>query len=154
RSDALTAIGTPVPTYFCPTRGGPRVKTGGPWYVLPDHIPHAQIDYAACGGLQFREGVGRLYVDRSAPPNPHAACSSLPGTSPCTVPGQEYLVPDTVTFGNLEAGASNTLMVGEKRLNRRLLQVMTLDDNEGYAPGWDQDTIRWLHLPPAPDPRD
>jgi prepilin-type N-terminal cleavage/methylation domain-containing protein len=48
-------------------------------------------------------------------------------------------------------GSSNTLLVGEKRLNRRILGQWQEDDNEGYTAGWDEDTMRRTDLPPAVD---
>jgi prepilin-type processing-associated H-X9-DG protein len=48
-------------------------------------------------------------------------------------------------------GTSNTILVAEKRLNRKLLGQWQEDDNEGYTAGWDEDTMRRTDLPPAPD---
>jgi hypothetical protein len=54
------------------------------------------------------------------------------GTPPVTIPG-------------ITDGASNTLMVGEKRLNTAKFGVM-YDDNEScYAPGWDPEIYRVAH---------
>jgi prepilin-type N-terminal cleavage/methylation domain-containing protein/prepilin-type processing-associated H-X9-DG protein len=48
-------------------------------------------------------------------------------------------------------GTSNTLLLGEKRLNLALLGEDQPDDNEGYTSGWDEDTIRRTDDPPLPD---
>lgn len=56
-----------------------------------------------------------------------------------------------VTFAQISDGTSNTLLVGEKRLNLRMLGQLQDDDNEGYTAGWNEDTIRRTDLPPAPD---
>src|SRR5688500_7018906 len=48
-------------------------------------------------------------------------------------------------------GLSNTLVLGEKRLNTKLLGQWQEDDNEGYTAGWDEDTVRRTTLSPAPD---
>jgi hypothetical protein len=48
-------------------------------------------------------------------------------------------------------GISNTILIGDKRLNLTLLGLGAPDDNEGYAAGWDEDTIRGAATPPAPD---
>jgi prepilin-type N-terminal cleavage/methylation domain-containing protein/prepilin-type processing-associated H-X9-DG protein len=48
-------------------------------------------------------------------------------------------------------GTSNTVVVGDKRMNRAALGTPQPDDNEGYTSGWDEDTIRRTDQPPAPD---
>ena len=48
-------------------------------------------------------------------------------------------------------GTSNTLMVGEKRLNLLLLGRVQRDDDTGYASGWDPDVIRQTEIAPKPD---
>jgi prepilin-type N-terminal cleavage/methylation domain-containing protein len=54
-------------------------------------------------------------------------------------------------FGMISDGASNTLLVGDKRLNRAFLGQKQQDDNQGYTAGWNNDTIRKTTRPPAPD---
>lgn len=54
-------------------------------------------------------------------------------------------------LADIQDGTSNTLLVGEKRLNRALLGQPQDDDNEGYTTGWNEDTIRRTDKPPAPD---
>jgi prepilin-type N-terminal cleavage/methylation domain-containing protein len=48
-------------------------------------------------------------------------------------------------------GTSNTLLVGDKRLNRAHLGQPQDDDDTGYASGFDADVIRYTDRPPAPD---
>jgi prepilin-type N-terminal cleavage/methylation domain-containing protein len=48
-------------------------------------------------------------------------------------------------------GLSNTLMLGDKRLNRKRLGQFQDDDNEGYAVGFDHDTMRKTSALPLPD---
>lgn len=56
-----------------------------------------------------------------------------------------------VTLAQISDGTSNTLLVGDKRLNIQSLGELQDDDNEGYTAGWNEDTIRRTDLPPAPD---
>ncbi|NUQ64865.1 MAG: DUF1559 domain-containing protein [Pirellulales bacterium] len=56
-----------------------------------------------------------------------------------------------VRIAEITDGTSQTLLVGEKRLNARLLGQPQDDDNEGYTVGWNEDTIRSTDEPPAPD---
>lgn len=58
---------------------------------------------------------------------------------------------EPVAFRDIQDGASNTLMIGDKRLNLNRLGQPQDDDNEGYTAGWNEDTIRSTDLPPAPD---
>jgi prepilin-type N-terminal cleavage/methylation domain-containing protein len=48
-------------------------------------------------------------------------------------------------------GLSNTLMVGDKRMNLASLGQMQSDDNEGYTSGFDHDAERYTNEQPAPD---
>jgi len=58
----------------------------------------------------------------------------------------------TLTFASLTDGTSQTMLVGEKRLNTSSrLGTYQGDDNEGYTSGWDHDVIRYTHRQPRPD---
>lgn len=59
----------------------------------------------------------------------------------------------TVNIAAVTDGLSNTLMVGDKRLNASRLNVAQSDDNEGYTSGWDHDMVRSGNSLPAPDLR-
>ena len=48
-------------------------------------------------------------------------------------------------------GTSNTLLAGDKRLNRAYLGQRQHDDKLGYTAGWSSDTLRKTNLPPQPD---
>jgi prepilin-type N-terminal cleavage/methylation domain-containing protein len=55
------------------------------------------------------------------------------------------------TFATITDGTSSTLMVSEKRLNRRYLGQKQSDDNQGYTAGFNYDTVRKTTRPPLPD---
>lgn len=48
-------------------------------------------------------------------------------------------------------GTSNTVLVGDRRLNLARLGQPQPDDNEGYTCGWNEDTIRYTNRTPRPD---
>src|SRR5260370_4497614 len=54
-------------------------------------------------------------------------------------------------IANIKDGTSNTLLVGEKRLNLTYLGSVQKDDDLGYASGWDNDTMRRTNIRPVPD---
>lgn len=120
---ALAAVGTALPTFFCPSRRSPQTVTLADNYSPPltgttgTPVERALCDYAASN----REQTG--VVQRYRP----------------------------VTIAEITDGTSQTLLIGEKRLNRRYLGQPQDDDNEGYTVGWNEDTIRRTDEPPAPD---
>jgi prepilin-type N-terminal cleavage/methylation domain-containing protein len=130
--DDATVIATPVPMYYCPTRGRTQVV---------DNI--AVSDYAGNGGTF---GVW---------------CQGDPGENsldgPLTPTGGPFINVPAITDG-----ASNTLMVGELWLYWQWYEVRTAGegsciDNEGWLSGWDNDTLCFSStesrspLPPQPD---
>jgi len=54
-------------------------------------------------------------------------------------------------IADITDGTSVTLLVGERRLNLRILGQAQKDDDTGYASGWDPDIMRQSDIPPAPD---
>jgi prepilin-type N-terminal cleavage/methylation domain-containing protein len=58
-----------------------------------------------------------------------------------------------ITMAAITDGTSNTIMVGDKRMDKTHLGQYQSDDNEGYTSGWDHDTERYTDTnhPPAPD---
>ncbi len=51
-------------------------------------------------------------------------------------------------------GLSNTLMLGDKRMDLTYLGEFQSDDNEGYTDGWDHDVVRLTTSQPALDSHD
>ncbi len=54
-------------------------------------------------------------------------------------------------MADITDGTSNTLIVGDKRLNLTRLGQDQADDNEGYTCGWNEDTMRLTTQRPQPD---
>jgi prepilin-type N-terminal cleavage/methylation domain-containing protein len=109
-------IGTPVPMFYCPTRGRQEVV---------DNI--AVSDYNGNGGTYG------TWNDTSLSSN------SLDGVlTPSDGP--------PINIGLITDGASNTLLIGEKWLyshwyNDRTTGGGSCIDNEGWCNGWDNDSI-------------
>jgi prepilin-type N-terminal cleavage/methylation domain-containing protein len=57
----------------------------------------------------------------------------------------------TTRIADIKDGTSNTLLVGDKRLNLTNLGQPQPDDNEGYTCGWNEDTMRYTSQQPQPD---
>jgi prepilin-type processing-associated H-X9-DG protein len=72
------------------------------------------------------------------------AASNLEGTGVV----QQYT---PVRIADITDGLSNTLMVSEKRLNRRYLGQPQANDYIGYTCGWENDVVRSTDEPPRPD---
>ncbi|MCX7666872.1 MAG: DUF1559 domain-containing protein [Gemmataceae bacterium] len=115
--------GAPIKTYFCPSRGKPRVFVGNSWYGPSGNLPFAQTDYAGSQGTGNNGAV--VYSPRGS--------------------------GNQITFAGLVDGTANTIFVGEKMLDRRYLANFQGDDNEGYTSGWDHDVIRRTDRAPMRD---
>jgi prepilin-type N-terminal cleavage/methylation domain-containing protein len=150
------ALTTPLRVFNCPSRGTQRVHTIA---VEPYERTHpvanppediwlhdkrqpmgvAQTDYAANGGV----GVGALngpfaYVDEH-----HYGDKRLPNV---------MLFPAPVrTFLDIADGLSQTVLIGEKLINRAQIHVPQADDVYGWASSYTPSTVRWCGGPaPAP----
>jgi prepilin-type processing-associated H-X9-DG protein len=79
------------------------------------------------------------------------AASNLDGTG--IVRSTLNLPQNLIRVRDISNGLSNTLMLGEKRLNLYKLGGNMKDDNQGYAVGYDRDTVRYTgpDYPPGPD---
>lgn len=119
-SGPVAAVGTALPTFFCPSRRGPQTVVRDDKFRPPIQgglIEYALCDYAAAN--RERTGVVRPF--------------------------------EPLGIREVTDGASNTFVVGDKRMNIALLGQAQDDDNEGYAVGWNEDTIRRTSRSPAPD---
>jgi prepilin-type N-terminal cleavage/methylation domain-containing protein/prepilin-type processing-associated H-X9-DG protein len=78
----------------------------------------------------------------------HALCDYAASNMEGTGVVRQYL-PNR--FSDITDGTSQTLLLGDKRLNLAQLGQAQADDNEGYTCGWNEDTIRWTNQAPQPD---
>jgi prepilin-type N-terminal cleavage/methylation domain-containing protein len=132
RDRARLVVATPHAVYFCPTRRAPIVKqyasppSPGGWLADLGHpssrtAPTAQCDYAASNRSQT--GIVRPVHDPKYP----------------------------VRMSHVRGGLSNTLLVAEKQINLNKMDVNHINDNQGYAVGFDEDTVRQTDQEPRPD---
>ena len=122
----IQVISAAPKTFFCPSRRSPTVlPLNGAWYGPAGRYGHGACDYAANGGTGNNGSVVR---------NPGGA-------------------QNMITLLAIIDGTSNTLFVGDKRLNIARLNNYQSDDNEGYTSGWDHDVMRFTDRAPLPDPR-
>jgi len=127
----IRAIKTPVSTFFCPSRRAPKaLPVNGDWYYDPaasgQSFAHAPTDYAA---------------------------SNLENTGIVTMtnPDADPPVLKTIRMADIVDGSSNTILLGDKRLDLLNLGKYQNDDNEGYTTGWDHDAMRNTDRAPAVD---
>ncbi len=120
KSDPLTAVSSPLPFFFCPTRRSPQTISLPDFYTPP--LTGTTVKVAACD----------------------YAASNIDGTGVV-----RRFEPRRIR--DIIDGTSQTLLAGEKRINRRLLGQAQDDDNEGYAAGWNEDTLRRTEEGPQPD---
>jgi prepilin-type N-terminal cleavage/methylation domain-containing protein len=131
-----TVASTPVSLYFCPSRRAPVALSGGPWATFS--YPRAMTDYAGNAGTTNQGGDG--------------GGSYGNGSDGLVI--QLTATPDFVRLTDIPDGASNTLLVGEKHMNRAFVTTEPqADDNDGYVAGFQDDVVRWGAFPPAPDIR-
>ena len=123
--DDFTIQKTPVKGFFCPSRRKPMTVGSGA-------AMRAVNDYAGNGGLY--SGTGFAWGD---------------GLTGGVLVRRGY--GQQITSANINDGTSNTILVGEKRLDRRAIGSLQCDDNEGHTSGWDWDIIRWGNSPTLPD---
>ena len=119
-----TAVGTALPVFFCPSRRAPQVADHGPTPpgFLQNGLLPAPLRTALCDyAAADSEGTG--VVRRWMPRR----------------------------FADVTDGASNTLLLADKRMHLPLVGLWHDRDNEGYTAGWNHDTIRTTLYPPAPD---
>jgi prepilin-type N-terminal cleavage/methylation domain-containing protein len=133
---AIVVAGTPVKDYFCPSRRSPMAFSNGPARETANYnVPRAKCDYAGNAGT----------VENGAR-NRHSLGTGIDG-----VLRQQGTHPP-LTVAAIPDGMSNTMLVGEKRMNKRFATTECVSgDNEGYYSGHQDDNVRWGAVPPDAD---
>jgi prepilin-type N-terminal cleavage/methylation domain-containing protein len=127
-----------VSLYFCPTRGSPRQVYDARYGYS------AMLDYAGNGGTSEYAGTNETDTAGSPGNGRNGTVVRRPGGNPSRSASVRL-------NGNITDGASNTLLLAEKRMPSHLVGTNLPDDDQGYTCGWDQDEIRWARKQPAQD---
>jgi prepilin-type N-terminal cleavage/methylation domain-containing protein len=160
----LTAAGTRVSEYFCPSRRRPTALDGLGSGMAQG--PRGAIDYAGNGGWRNRL-VGSQYNTSDFSEYPAllqypAANSAIRPDGTVIPPGQFDVNGNFVSYkdkpapGAIEDGAATTILVGERNFNFfRAKESIGLDtEDNGFMAGYTWDTIRWAYDVPYYDRND
>jgi len=128
------ARGATISTYFCSTR-----RTPVAWVDTVTSKAWGQNDYAANAGTATPSSIASDHANL-----------------PALVQSRSGVIKNNSSGGSIRTklvtdGLTKTVLVAEKGLDRSMSGSFAPDDNEGYAVGWDQDTIRWGNIAPAQD---
>jgi prepilin-type N-terminal cleavage/methylation domain-containing protein/prepilin-type processing-associated H-X9-DG protein len=152
KAGCIQMVGTPLPSYNCPSRrdGGPYPMVQWAYFNYHGFVPNAMAksDYAANLGDQavpnngWTDGPGDLATgDDSTYPWPNT--SYLTGV---------IFLRSAIKLGNIPNGPSNTFLVGEKYLNPNQYTIGNdPGDNENMYVGFDDDVLRTTQFPPKRD---
>ena len=156
KAEILKQKATPIPVFYCPTRGEPRLRFGPEGSINsiqpPDNMV-AKTDYAANGGcgLPLISTVNKVGL----PAGPGIFClKTYPGTAYCNGlynTDQAFSFDGTIVprFGvelrKITDGTSKTLLFAERWLYIDDLNnsVASSSDNNSMYQGYDWDTVRW-----------
>jgi prepilin-type N-terminal cleavage/methylation domain-containing protein len=161
-----TILGTPIPTYFCPSRRRPTAINYGrtPWNLVAAvdqtgtqispppgaAFPIAFLDYAASRGVTgaYTTATGFAY---NSPPYGSYDCSGVIIRNGLQG-GAAWIIRTSSLDGGIPDGTSNTVLIGEKYINpANLNKGSDGGDNEGYVSGFDGDTMRAGNVQPLQD---
>jgi prepilin-type N-terminal cleavage/methylation domain-containing protein len=148
----------PVSTFFCPTRR-PVTRAPGTLRILGDYAgvtggdpPSITRDdpgtlsaiFWGDDGNHFRVGARKKY---------HGVIVRTNWDIQASPPAQVFST-SPITFADITDGASNTAMLGEKRLHPSNYESGDWHDDRGWTDGWDPDTIRSACYPTGQDSDD
>jgi prepilin-type processing-associated H-X9-DG protein len=126
---------TIVPVFFCPSRRLPSTVYDSRYgnSCMLDYAGNAATDTSKDGDTSGSWGNGKngTVVRRPNGSDQRSERLRLPGD-----------IPD---------GASNTLLLGEKRMDVGNLSVNLADNDQGFVAGWDWDEVRWALDGPIQD---
>jgi prepilin-type N-terminal cleavage/methylation domain-containing protein/prepilin-type processing-associated H-X9-DG protein len=142
-----------VPFYFCPSRRAPSTQAGR---YLMDYAtatptktggtradPNAlQLENSAAVDA-FWGNIGGAFYDHTIGPRDQKRVFNGIIT--------RTWIAQPCTFAKIKDGASNTMLLSEKRLSRLEYSIGDWHDDRGWTDGWDPDVIRSTGFVPKPD---
>jgi len=126
--------------YACPAR---RAPTKGLWACFL--MDYASATPANAPGTWDQYWFGEIWPSSANP---------LPGSNG-TYRGiivRYTTKKERITFASISDGATNTLLIGEKRLNILNYDGGDWHDDQGWTDGWDPDVVRYTYCSPQRDP--
>jgi prepilin-type N-terminal cleavage/methylation domain-containing protein/prepilin-type processing-associated H-X9-DG protein len=159
---AQQSIASETKTFLCPARRGPDQGNFfvNNWTVnnpaqgqlhISSNIPGNMLQIAA---IDYASAYAGKYTSGLAVKDPNGPD---PETSGVIVRARLVQAPyfprqaAAVKSGDVPDGASNTILLGEKRLNLDVLGQAQLGDDTGYTTGWDIDVNRSTSFVPQQD---
>ncbi len=124
-------IGALNKVFFCPTRRAPM--------ALPYDASVSPQNFLRDAGIPITERPPTVLCDYAAANREETGIT------------RETYRKSLVRIADVLNGTSNTLMVGEKRMNLTNLGRNHQDDNQGYTVGFDEDTVRSTDAVRNPD---
>ena len=122
------------------------------------------VDTEACNSENFWGTKAAATAQVTAPPPNHAASTDFAGFWGVVIRSNWYATAPGVghstgyytriSFAQITDGSSNTIVLGEKRLNPALYDIGGWHDDSGWASGYDPDVLRsteCLMTPDGPD---
>jgi prepilin-type N-terminal cleavage/methylation domain-containing protein/prepilin-type processing-associated H-X9-DG protein len=134
-------VGTPNKVFFCPSRRPPM--------VIHYSNPPSPGGFLTDMGLPTSAVIQTALCDYAASNRGPTDDNEVSGNGIVRITYQTPI--NLIRIEQVTNGLSNTLMVGEKRVNRATLGQQEKDDNQGYSVGFDQDSVRCCSLNPLPD---
>jgi prepilin-type N-terminal cleavage/methylation domain-containing protein/prepilin-type processing-associated H-X9-DG protein len=146
-----------VSFYFCPSRRAPSSqqvtsRTGVTHRYLIDYAAAAPTKMGAsrAGAVLQLEGDGAVDAFWGGASNTHTIGARSPTRVFNGIVTRTWVAKPT-TYAKIKDGASNTMVLSEKRLARLEYSTGEWHDDRGWTDGWDPDVIRSTGFAPLPD---
>jgi len=146
-----------VPFYFCPSRRAPAAqqtnsRSGVTYRYLIDYaaaVP-TKIGQSRGGPVLQLEGDGAVDAFWGGSAYTHTIGPRSPTRVFNGIVTRTWIAKPT-TYAKIKDGASNTMVLSEKRLARLEYETGEWHDDRGWTDGWDPDVMRSTGFAPLPD---